>query len=199
MPAIPTSSDIMLETPQQMPTNPTSSDIMLEPPQQMPTIPTSSELLLDASQQMPTIPTFGQAAGYEATNAYYSNLFGYQVGKTFSGNNIGGNNIIIGTNISLGDAVANSMNIGGVLFGTGFNSDTSGDPIISPVAGGKIGIGTNSPNNTLEINSGSTTNSGLRFTQLNASSSTSTPNGKALSVKCKWRCSIGRFYRMFWK
>ena len=32
------------------------------------------------------------------------------------------------------------------------------------VAGGKIGIGTNSPNNTLEINSGSTTNSGLRFT-----------------------------------
>ena len=42
------------------------------------------------------------------------------------------------------------MNIGGVvLFGTGFYSNTSGDPRTTPVVGGKIGIGTNSPNNTL--------------------------------------------------
>ena len=74
------------------------------------------------------------------------------------------------------------MNIGGVLFGTGFYSTIPGNPTTTAIADGKIGIGTNSPNNTLEINSGSTTNSGLRFTQLNASSSTSTPNGKALSV-----------------
>ena len=56
----------------------------------------------------------------------YQNLFGYQAGKSFSGNNIGSNNIIIGTNISLPDARANSMNIGGVLFGTGFYSTTPG-------------------------------------------------------------------------
>ena len=94
---------------------------------------------------------FGASAGHSATNAYYSNLFGYQVGKTFSGNNIGGNNIIIGTNISLGDAVANSMNIGGVLFGTGFNSDTSGNPKIAPVAGGKVGVGEVAPKERLEV------------------------------------------------
>ena len=109
----------------------------------------SSDIMLD-----PTYSNFfGASAGHSATNASYSNLFGYQVGKTFSGNNIGGNNIIIGTNISLSDAVANSMNIGGVLFGTGFYSNTSGDPRTTPVVGGKIGIGTNSPNNTLKLKS----------------------------------------------
>ena len=107
MPAIPTSSDIMLETPQQMLTNPTSSELLLETPQQIPPIPASSELLLDSPQQMLIYSNFfGASAGHSTTNASYSNLFGYQVGKTFSGNNIGGNNIIIGTNISLGDAVA---------------------------------------------------------------------------------------------
>jgi hypothetical protein len=97
----------------------------------------------------------GYNAGYYATNASYSNLFGYRVGSTFSGNNIGSNNIIIGTNISLGNAVSNSMNIGGVLFGTGFQNATSGNPIITAVNGGKIGIGVVSPAYTLDVgNSG---------------------------------------------
>ena len=61
----------------------------------------------------------GPYAGQSATNASYSNLFGFSVGNSFSGNNIGSNNIIIGTNISLPNATANAINIGGVLFGIG--------------------------------------------------------------------------------
>ncbi len=98
----------------------------------------------------------GSGAGYEASNASYSNLFGTKAGYSFSGNNIGSNNIIIGTNISLPNAAANSINIGGVLFGTGTHSDTvSDDPSITPVSGGRIGIGVVSPSYTLQVgNSG---------------------------------------------
>ena len=42
------------------------------------------------------------------------------------------------------------MNIGGV-FWTGFYSNTSGDPTTTPVVGGKIGIGTSSPQSLLHI------------------------------------------------
>ncbi|MEA4930421.1 MAG: tail fiber domain-containing protein [Anaerolineaceae bacterium] len=94
---------------------------------------------------------FGQSAGLEASNSSYSNLFGYKAGMTFSGNNIGSNNIIIGTNISLPNAVANSMNIGGVLFGTGLQSNTSGNPVTTPVAGGRVGIGTSTPGYRLTV------------------------------------------------
>lgn len=83
-----------------------------------------------------------------------SNLFGYQAGMTFIGNNIGANNIIIGTNISLPNAAANSMNIGGVLFGIGFQSNTSGNPVATPVAGGRIGIGIVAPAYTLDVGNG---------------------------------------------
>jgi hypothetical protein len=44
----------------------------------------------------------------------------------------------------------------------------------------RLGIGTNTPNNTLEINSGIANTSGFRFTQLNSSSPTST--GQAIGV-----------------
>jgi Chaperone of endosialidase len=95
---------------------------------------------------------FGTGAGHDATNASFSNLFGFQAGMSFSGNNIGSNNIIIGTNISLGNAVANSMNIGGVLFGTGFyNGYLGGSPSITPISGGKIGIGVASPSNIFHV------------------------------------------------
>ncbi|MDQ1281707.1 MAG: hypothetical protein QG630_58, partial [Patescibacteria group bacterium] len=88
---------------------------------------------------------FGNSAGSGATSTSFSNLFGFQTGKTFSGNNIGSNNIIIGTNISLPNARANGLNLGGILFGTGTASSTAGNPSITPKIGGKIGIGTNSP------------------------------------------------------
>jgi len=93
---------------------------------------------------------FGNLAGY-AVNSSYSNLIGFQTGMSFSGNAIGDNNIIIGSNISLPNTATDSMNIGGVLFGTGFNSTLTGNPVITPVAGGKIGIGTSTPDLKLHV------------------------------------------------
>jgi len=124
---------------------------------------------------------FGQQAGNEATGASFSTLFGFRTGLSFTGNNIGSNNIIIGTNISLPDATANSINLGGVLFGLHTYSDiTSDDPSIVPTATGKIGIRTVTPLNTLHITSESAGTSGLRFQNLTSASSTLA--GEAIGV-----------------
>lgn len=123
----------------------------------------------------------GSGAGRYATNANYSNFLGYQAGLSFTDNNIGSNNIIIGTNISLPDATANSLNIGGILFGTGTYSDiVSDDPSITPTSEGKIGIGVVEPTNTLHIYSEAANTSGLRLERLTSSSPTST--GQAIGV-----------------
>jgi hypothetical protein len=107
---------------------------------------------------------FVQNAGVYATNASYSNFFGYNAGGSlFPGNNIGSNNIIIGTNISLGNGIADSMNIGGVLFGTGFYNTTTGSPSITPVSGGRIGIANNTPLYTLHVGSPSLSGIVSRF------------------------------------
>ena len=123
---------------------------------------------------------FGYQSGNGAINASYSNLLGYQVGLNFPDNNIGSNNIIIGTNISLPDAAVNSINLGSVLFGTGTYSTVSGDPSIAPTSGGKIGIGVVEPTNTLHIYSEAANTSGLRLERLTSSSPTST--GQAVGV-----------------
>jgi hypothetical protein len=94
----------------------------------------------------------GYQAGYGEGNASYSNLLGYQAGYGFTGDFIGSNNVIIGTNISLPNATANAINIGGVLFGTGTYSTTTGNPSITAVSGGRIGIGIVSPAFTLDVN-----------------------------------------------
>lgn len=110
----------------------------------------------------------GRSAGYGASNAYYSNFigcntgcgasnasssnfFGRNVGKSFTNNNVGSNNIIIGTNISLPDATTDSINIGGVLYGTGTYSTVAGDPSITPQSSGKIGIGIIPTTSMLEV------------------------------------------------
>jgi hypothetical protein len=94
---------------------------------------------------------FGQFAGYGAANASVSNLFGFQVGYNPGGAGIGENNIIIGTNISLPATTANSINIGGVLFGTGSYSTLTGNPSTTPNSGGKIGIGIVAPTEKLDV------------------------------------------------
>ena len=58
----------------------------------------------------------GLNAGANANNASSSNLIGFNAGATFTNNNIGSNNTIIGSNISLLNGTSNAFNIGGVLF-----------------------------------------------------------------------------------
>ena len=118
---------------------------------------------------------FGRNAGSGATNAANSNIIGYGAGKTFTGNNIGANNIIIGSNVSLPDATADAINIGGILFGTGAYSTLSGDASIAPVSGGRIGIGTVSPSSKLDVTTTSlgttqTETSGLALVNTTAAS-----------------------------
>jgi len=99
---------------------------------------------------------FGEYAGNTATNASYSSLFGYRAGLSFFGNNIGSNNIIIGTNISLPNGTVNAINIGGVLFGTNTQDNVlMGVPFITPQTSGKIGIATIPTTYTLEVGNSS--------------------------------------------
>jgi hypothetical protein len=97
----------------------------------------------------------GTGAGQGASGSSYSTLIGYNVGN--GGNNgssiIGSNNIIIGTNISLPSGATDSINIGGVLFGSGayFDSNITNVPSIAAQASGKIGIGVVNPTNTLHV------------------------------------------------
>ena len=91
----------------------------------------------------------GLYAGMDAINASYSNLFGFNVGN--STNSIGSNNIIIGTNITLPYNTTNSINLGGVLFGTGSYSAITGSPSTSGQTNGRIGINIVSPTESLDV------------------------------------------------
>ena len=88
---------------------------------------------------------------------------------SYSGTNLttGSNNILIGQNVLASvPTVSNELNIGNWIYGSS----------------GNIGIGAASPGNKLEITHGTSGNSGLRFTNLNASSTAATSSGKVLSV-----------------
>ena len=95
---------------------------------------------------------FGYYAGDHAANANNSNFFGNNVGRCFGANNVGANNIIVGTNISLPNACADMINLGGVLFGTNTYDIITGDPSISGQTTGKVGVGRIPTTSTLEIN-----------------------------------------------
>jgi len=94
---------------------------------------------------------FGSYTGALADSARYCNLFGYRVGLNDGFSSIDSNNIIIGTNISLPKATANSINIGGVLFGTGTHGTLTGAPKKIAHSGGKIGIMTVTPTQELHV------------------------------------------------
>ena len=85
----------------------------------------------------------GYEAGREVNNSSHSIFIGYQAGKeldTGGVDYVGPNNIIIGTNVTLPVSSQNSINIGGLIFATGSNSNTTPvTPTFTP-AGGKVGI-----------------------------------------------------------
>jgi hypothetical protein len=95
------------------------------------------------------------------------------------------------TGIGLGNNVipVNRLDIkGGVAIGKNFTPNGVTPGIVAPTSGliveGKVGIGTSSPNNKVEITSGINGNSGLRFTDLtsNYNPATSTASNRFLSV-----------------
>lgn len=115
----------------------------------------------------------GPYAGYQAANAKNAIFIGYSTGASDAVNNtVSGSSILLGNfastggfsnSIGIGRGVANSessqLNIGNLLFGRGiYGSDTTSG---TPVSGGKIGIGTSTPNNVLDLYS--TTKSALGF------------------------------------
>jgi len=108
----------------------------------------------------------GYYAGYRANNANYSNFIGYQAGyganvannSIFIGNKAGKDNgappnsIIIGNNITLPFSTGSTMNIGGVLFGSGLNDDLISTPIATETPNGKIGVRVVEPKSTFDVN-----------------------------------------------
>ncbi len=109
----------------------------------------------------------GSLAGANADNASYSVFIGYSAGNEYyiGAPHMGSNNIIIGTNISLPDGTADSINIGGVLFGNGTQSDTvQTNPYLDAVSTGKIGIATIPTTYTLEVGNSSVSGAVAQFT-----------------------------------
>lgn len=95
------------------------------------------------------------------------------------------------TGIGLGNNIipANRLDIkGGVVIGRGYTPDAQNAGEIAPTSGllveGKVGIGTAAPGNKVEITSGTSGNSGLRFTNLTSTFNNVTvqPVNKFLSV-----------------
>ena len=105
----------------------------------------------------------GQRAGTNTTAVSCSTLIGYQAGyATSSILSIGANNIIIGTNITLGRTRKDSINIGGLIFGTGSYATTTGNPF-SGSANGRIGINVPTPTYTLDVSGSSLSGAVSRF------------------------------------
>jgi hypothetical protein len=109
----------------------------------------------------------GYAAGQFSSRASYSNLFGYNVGRgDISGNSIGPNNIIIGTNISLPYNYRNGINIGGVIFGSGsyYDPSSSGSIFSGSVGNGRIGINQPTPSFNLDVSGSGRFTNGVTVT-----------------------------------
>lgn len=94
----------------------------------------------------------GYNAGINLDSAY-SNIIGFRAGyNVMEQNNLGQNNIIIGSNITLPAGRKDSINIGGIIFGTGSNLDLSnGLYAVSGSTNGKIGINVVTPTRNFEV------------------------------------------------
>jgi len=95
----------------------------------------------------------GPAAGIGAVSASFSILLGHRAGYKATGDGIGRNNIIIGTSITLENNRVDSINIGGIIFGTGSYYSAAGGTtaLSSGSANGRIGINVVNPTQALEV------------------------------------------------
>jgi collagen type VII alpha len=118
---------------------------------------------------------YNTAIGYNALGYAYSGTRNVGLGLNAGLNLQAGNsNIALGSDTQFVDPNGfYQLNIGNAIFGTGL-SGSVGSPA------GLIGIGTNTPTARLEIASGTTGLSGLKFSNLTSASPTST--GQALGV-----------------
>ncbi len=112
---------------------------------------------------------FGSYTFLKSTSNYNITI-GYRTGGTW----IGDNNIIIGKKISLPSGYTNAMNIGGVLFGSGFQSGLPEMASAVP-ANGRIGINVVDPTATLDV-AGTAKISSTLLVSSNVGIGTTTPN-----------------------
>ena len=112
----------------------------------------------------------GSSAGAYSISSSYSNLIGYNVGYSST---LGRNNIIIGSSITLPTNTRDSINIGGLIFGTGsyFNAGV----ISSGSANGKIGINQPSPQYSFDVSGSGRYTNGLIVSDGNVGIGTTTP------------------------
>lgn len=110
----------------------------------------------------------GYYTGLDATSSY-STLIGWKAGSnTFSRDrSIGSNNIIIGTNITLEKDRKDSINLGGIIFGTGSYFPSSVpiyDDVYSGSVNGRIGINQPNPQFNFDVSGSGRFTNGLTVT-----------------------------------
>ncbi|MFT4071237.1 MAG: hypothetical protein QM654_04870 [Dysgonamonadaceae bacterium] len=142
----------------------------------MQTLSSGNENVGVGNQSLQNISTgsYNLAIGSQALNKVSTTNNNTGIGYRSGFNVTGANNLTIGANTTdvPTNANSNQMNIGNTIFGTGMTGTIS-------TPAGNIGINTTAPGNTLEVNSGIASSSGLRFTKLNTTSTTTsgTPLG----------------------
>ena len=125
----------------------------------------------------------GPYAGYQLNGGAYSTILGYNAAFSSS---LGNNNIVIGTNVTLASGSSNSINIGGLIFGSGSYFSTGS--VSSGSVNGCVGINQPNPQYNLDVNgttriSGTTTAiSGSTVSTLISSSLYAVANNDNLSV-----------------
>jgi hypothetical protein len=106
----------------------------------------------------------GYHTGQYARSASFSTFIGYQVGKSPDNTGVNSNNIIIGTNISLENGRKDSINLGGLIFGTGSYFETSSLSPFLGSANGRIGINQPLPIYSLDVSGSGNYTNGLTIT-----------------------------------
>lgn len=109
----------------------------------------------------------GYFAGGYSVSSSYSVYIGRYAGASNGDNPLnspGQNNIIIGTNVSLPVNRVDSINIGGILFGTGSNFNSGGTINTGSVVNGKIGINVVTPLYNFDVSGSGNFSNGLTVT-----------------------------------